>query len=79
MHLSKFVHTTTGRYIMSIILGFGLASLFREVCKDKGCIVFKAPPLDDIYGKTFKINDKCYNFNNVSSTCDKNKENIHFA
>jgi hypothetical protein len=79
MHLSKFVHTTTGRYIMSIILGFGLASLFREVCKDKGCIVFKAPPLDDIDGKTFKINDKCYNFNNVSSTCDKNKENIHFA
>ena len=33
MHLGKFVHTETGKYLMSILLGFGLASLFRTVCK----------------------------------------------
>ncbi len=38
MHLSKFFHTTTGKYLMSIILGLGLASLFRKVCKDKNCL-----------------------------------------
>jgi hypothetical protein len=77
VHLSKFVHTTTGRYIMSIILGFGLASLFRVVCKDNNCIIFKGSPLEekDIY----KYNNKCYTFNSESTTCDKDKRKIDFA
>ena len=54
MHLGKFVHTETGKIIMSILLGFGLASLFRIVCKDKDCLIFYAPPLE-------KIKDKIYN------------------
>ena len=40
MHLSKFLHTQSGKMLMSIILGFGLASLFRTVCKEKNCIIF---------------------------------------
>ena len=78
MHLSKFVHTQTGKYVMSMILGFGIASLFKIVCKDKSCLVYMAPPtLDktDIY----KFNDKCYQFNNVSTTCNKNKKSVTFA
>ena len=34
LHLSKFIHTPTGKLIMSIIFGFGLASFFRKVCKE---------------------------------------------
>ena len=51
MHLGKFVHTETGKYLMSILLGFGLASLFRTVCKDKQCLIFNAPHLDQIQNK----------------------------
>ena len=54
MHLEKFVHTERGKIIMSIILGFGLASLFRTVCKDKNCLIFHAPPLDDFRDKIEK-------------------------
>ena len=78
MHISKLLHTQTGRYILSMILGFGLASLFKVVCKGKNCFVYMAPPtLDetDIY----KVNNKCYHFNNVSTTCDKNKKSVTFA
>ena len=78
MYLEKFVHTPTGRYIMSIILGIGLASLFKVVCTGQNCLVFEPPPTleeKDIY----KINDKCYNFNTVSSTCDTNTKLIKFA
>ena len=54
MHLGKFVHTETGKYMMSILLGFGLASLFRTVCKGKNCIIFHAAPLDQIEEKIYK-------------------------
>ena len=69
MHLSKFIHTETGRTIMSILLGLGLASLFREVCKGKNCVIYEAPEMKNIEGKIYKHNDKCYKFKPESSNC----------
>jgi hypothetical protein len=75
-NLSKFFRTETGKHIMSAILGFGLATLFRTVCTDRNCIVFEAPPLDDIEGKIFKHGEKCYKFKSVSTKCDSSKKTI---
>ena len=61
---------------MSIILGFGLASLFRTVCKEKNCIIFTAPPTAEIDGKIYKYQDKCYKYTSVSTKCDPNKSNV---
>ena len=55
VNLGKFVHTATGKIIMSILLGFGLASLFRKICKDKECIIFHAPSLDDFKDKIYMV------------------------
>jgi len=78
MHLGKFVHTETGKIIMSILLGFGLASLFRIVCKDKDCLLFYAPPLDKIKDKIYKSGDKCVKYSNVSTKCNANIKTIDF-
>lgn len=79
MHLNKFFHTTTGKYILSLILGFGLASLFRTVCKDKNCLVFKAPPLEEMKDKVFKYDNKCYKYNPISVKCDSSKNIVKFS
>ena len=80
MHLAKFVHTQTGRYVMSVILGFGLASLFRVVCKDRNCIVLKAPPLEEVKpSDIYKYDEKCYSFTKEHTTCNKNKKTVLFA
>lgn len=76
--MSKLLHTTNGRYILSAILGFGLATIFRTVCKDKNCLIFKAPPLDQIDNKVYKFQDKCYKYTNVSKACDSAKEVVSF-
>lgn len=76
MHLSKFVHTESGKYLMSIILGFGLATLFRTVCKGKNCLIVKAPPLDEIQDKIYKHQGKCYKFTPVTTKCEANKKNV---
>lgn len=79
VHLGKFVHTKTGKYIMSMLLGFGLASLFRTVCKDKNCLIFNAPHLDQIQNKIYKNGDKCYTYVSESVKCSKDKKIINFA
>jgi len=76
--ISKLLHTTNGRYVLSAILGFGLATIFRTVCKDKNCLIFKAPPLDQIDNKIYKFHDKCYNYTSVSKKCDAGKEIVPF-
>ena len=77
LNLGKFVHTQTGKYIMSVLLGLGLASLFRVVCKGKECIYFKAPPLEEITNKIFKYENKCYKYVPVSTKCDNKKKIIN--
>ena len=81
MYLGKFVHTENGRIIMSILLGFGLASLFRAVCKNKDCLIFHAPPLDQINDKIYRSPDKegkCILYKPVATKCSINSKTIEF-
>jgi len=78
LNLGKFVHTERGKYIMSILLGFGLASLFRSVCNGRNCINFYAAPLDEIKDKIYKRDNKCFKYNSVATKCEKNSKIVEF-
>lgn len=78
MHLGKFVHTKTGQIIMSILLGFGLASLFRTLCKDANCRTFHAPPLEDFKDKIYKSDNKCIKYVPVATKCSLNSKILTF-
>jgi len=79
LNFDKYVHTQTGKYILSIILGLGLASLFRSVCKGKNCIVFYAANIEDIQNKIYKTDNRCYKYEPILSKCSKDKKIIDFA
>jgi len=78
MYLSKFVHSKTGRYIMSILLGFGLATLFRQVCVGPNCTTYSAPPVQEIDDQTYKFDNTCYKLNKNAVICDSTKEIFSF-
>jgi F0F1-type ATP synthase assembly protein I len=78
IYLDKFVHTETGKIIMSILLGFGLASLFRTVCKNNNCLVFHAAPLDNFKDKIYKNNDKCVKYIPIATKCSLNAKVVTF-
>jgi hypothetical protein len=79
MHLEKFVKSPTGKYLMSILLGFGLATMFREVCKGRHCKIIKAPPLEEIENKIFKIDNKCYKIEKGVIECKPKRKTVRFA
>jgi len=74
MHLAKFVNSKSGKFFMSAILGFGLATLFRAVCEGKNCVVFEAPPLSEIDDKIFEYGGKCYKYEHTTTKCDPSKQ-----
>jgi hypothetical protein len=79
MGLRSFIHTHNGHIVISIVLGLGLASLFRKACHNKNCIVFKAPEIKEIKDKVFKFENKCYKYTEQPTTCNSNKRILEFA
>lgn len=65
--INNLLKSESGQIIISCILGFGLASLFKKVCIDDNCLIIKSPP--NIEGNIFKFQDKCYTYTPHSVTC----------
>jgi hypothetical protein len=76
MHLERFVHSSTGRIIMSILLGIGLATLFRSVCKGKNCRIIAAPPMEELDDQIYKFDEKCYKLERNAIECDKTRQTV---
>ena len=73
------IHTKFGKYLISVILGIGLSSIFRKTCMDKECLEFKAPHHDDISKTTYLHNNECYTFKSSSISCKSKKKQIPYA
>jgi hypothetical protein len=77
IHVKRFFKDETGKILLSIILGLGLASLFKASCDSRSCIVYKAPDFgDEKNKKTLKYNGKCYKAEEKIETCDSGKKQI---
>ena len=79
MYLKRLIYGAPGKIFISIILGLGLATLFRKVCKDRDCIVFRAPDIKKIHNQIFKFEGKCYKFSEEIERCDNKKKIVPFA
>ena len=74
MDFRRLFETEIGRNVISIILGLGLATMFRTACTSENCITFNGPVIGDIQDKVFKHGDKCYTYDLESDKCDKTKK-----
>ena len=79
MNFKRLLNTKVGVMFISIMLGLGLAVLFRNTCDGKNCLHFKGPKFNDVNGKTYQFGDSCYKYNAVSSKCDSNKQTLEFT
>ncbi len=55
---------------VSILLGLGLSSMFRTVCKGNDCVINKGPSIKEIEKNTYRVDDKCYKYNPKSTKCE---------
>lgn len=59
----------TVKIIISILIGFGLASLFQRTCKGRSCIIYKAPNYNEIKDQTFIRDGKCFVYSKEHTSC----------
>ena len=70
--IQNVLQDRTGSMIISILLGLGLAALFRRACKDGSCVIIKAPKQEDIQKYYYKVEDDCYKYTPHVVDCGQN-------
>ena len=74
MQIKVLLNSPIGRIFISILLGLGLATMFKTVCEEKNCIRFVGPVISEVDGKIYKHGEKCYKYESQSSgKCDSTK------
>jgi hypothetical protein len=80
MFVRRLIYSKFGKTVISILLGLGLATLFRKVCNERNCMVFHAPELKEIKDKTFQFDGKCYKYDESAASCkNTSKKIVDFA
>lgn len=75
----RLLHNNSGRIIISILLGFGLASLFHVACKNQNCVKFVGPEPNKLKKEHYKFDGKCIGFKEKVISCSKNKKTVSFT
>lgn len=72
LNLKKMIKSENGVFLFSIIIGLGVAGLFKMSCDSRSCIVYRAPDLSKT--KQVKVNESCYKVTEEIIECnDKDK------
>lgn len=68
--LDKLEGSRGARIFVSILLGLGIASLFRLTCSGEQCKIIRGPPMEEVQKNVYKINDStCYQYSPVPAKC----------
>ncbi len=63
--------------IVSFLLGFGIAAMFRPVCHGTECIVLHGPPVKEVVNKVFQMGEnKCVEFTTEVTECPKDGSDV---
>jgi hypothetical protein len=72
----KLFYSETGQIVVSIIFGLAFAFVFQRVCKDKKCIIIRAPDVRKMTSKVYEFEGECYKYNTVSMSCPKDSSKV---
>lgn len=67
--VSNILKDRFGAIIVSVILGLGLAAIFRATCSGDKCVIVHSPPRDQIDKHLYRIDDHCYKYSSYAVSC----------
>jgi hypothetical protein len=79
MNFKRLLNTDIGQTFISILLGLGLATMFRKVCEGKNCLIFNGPVINEIDGKIYKFGEYCHKYKLNAVSCNATKKIIQIS
>ena len=78
LKVEKFFQSKSGVQLFSILLGLGIAGLFKMSCDSRSCLVYKGPEFKEDQ-KVIKYNGKCYQANEKMIDCEDKKGELIYV
>ena len=57
--------------VMSALIGFGIAAMFRPLCKGPECVILRGPPVTEMRNAVYQFGSKCIEFQTNAVECPK--------
>jgi hypothetical protein len=76
MNFQEILNSRRTSILISVLLGFGLATLFKRKCRSPDCYVFKGPHHTKIMDNVFKMGGRCYNYDKQHKSCNTFNKNV---
>jgi len=80
--VKNLMHTNMGKIILSVLLGLGFATLFRQVCNSKDCYRFIGPHHNALRDKIFATDSdktQCYTLVEENIQCGSKSKTLEFS
>jgi len=80
--VKNLMYTNMGKIILSVLLGLGFATLFRQICNSKDCYRFIGPQHNALRDKIFASDtDKtqCYTLVEENIQCGSKSKTLDFS
>jgi hypothetical protein len=74
--VDTLLYTERGQIVVSILIGFGVASLFKPICVSN-CTHIHSPNIKNIENEIFKFDGQCFIFKPRYVGCTKNSIEKH--
>lgn len=62
-----------GCLLISGLLGFGLATMFRRACVGGKCYIIKGPAREVVGKHVWRVDGRCYHYRPVATSCAAKK------
>jgi hypothetical protein len=76
MQVKKVLQSQAGSILISVLLGLGLAAMFRRACSGDGCLVIKAPNLSEVQKHLYKVESDCYKYTPEVIPCPRKSAGV---
>jgi hypothetical protein len=71
--LESFLKVPGLAALISFVIGFGIAAIFRPLCKGPDCLIIRGPPVSEIRGAVYQFGTKCVEFVAKAVECPPKK------
>ena len=61
---------------LSFLIGFGIAAMFRPMCRGADCLVLHGPPVHDVINKVYQMGEKCVEFTTEITDCPSDSKDV---
>jgi len=78
-NIGRLLNSPLGKILLSILLGLGLSTIFKQSCSGQSCITYHGPILGQIEGKTYQYGERCYTYTIAPIQCSSVRRSVELS